>query len=480
MWKSVQRILSIGFVRDLARSLEVRSVKHLKIEPREVIKLAAFRSIRHSSQQQFRVNILVVVVILYVIIASLLILYGIGGITFGIFDDVPNRVVTLIALPGIVLLTGLRTLHYVHGGKTQIASRITVVIGFVAVFLAAYYSGGLYSSAMLGLLVILVVATVLLDLKSMTMLYVITLICFFLLLLAEVTGALPIVAPKDLPLRMLALIVAATFLFVLVSYHRYAIRQSEQIIAELKIKNERYETERELTQNLAHDLRTPITTLKTTAYLIQKRHEKGLPVDDHILKLDNHLNHMNAIIANLLEMTFLDTISANSNDNTVNIRTIIKECLNSMDAYARQHRIALTLFDEAGGEIYVKGSETQLKRLFDKIIENGIHYGCAEGYVKISLQNTTSWIEVLIEDNGIGIAPEHHERVFERFFRIDQARSVREGTGTGIGLSIAKRIIELHGGSITLKSELGKGSAFKIVLPTVSDHSLLVPNGFSA
>ncbi len=464
--KVIEQIQNTPLAQKLVALINKLLVKSIKIDLKEIVQLATFQSTHQSPQYQYRVNVLISIVISQSIVNLLLITYGFLGGFAGIFDDFANRALTLILLPSIVWFTNIRILQYIKQGKIQSASRIVVVISFIGVMLAAYYSGGLYSSAMLGLMVILVMATVLLDFKAMGLLYLLTILCFFLLLMFEITGLLPIVADKDLPFRMIALLSGATCLFLIISYHTYAIQQSERMLWELKIKTARYETERELTQNLTHDLRTPLAILKTTAYLIQKKHAKGIPVNDHLLKLDYYLNHMDMMLNDLMELTFLDSTSSTFFHEKVNLREIVKTCISSLEDYALQYKITIHLIDECDYDLYMHGNELQLKRLFNHLIENGIHYGNDDGYVKIILKNNQERIEILVEDNGVGIPSEYHERIFERFFRVDAARTTRKGLGMGIGLSTAKRIVELHHGSITLlQSELGKGSIFYISIP---------------
>lgn len=478
--KYMQHLNNTLVAKKLAAVINRILLQLFNVNIKQAVQLATFQSIHGTAQHQYRLNTLSVVIVSQLIITIALILYGIFGGLFGLFDDLSNRLITLVVLPSIVLLANIRALQHIKAGKTQIAGRIVVGISFGGVILAAYFSGGLYASAMLGLMVVLVMATVLLDFRAMFTLYTLTLSCFFLLLLAELMGIVPVVVEKDLPFRVIALIGAATSLFVLVSYHTYAIQQSERIIADYEAEAKRLETERTLTRNLAHDLRTPLSVLRTSNYLIQKKIEAGLPVDEYFPKMDRQLNRMNMMINAMIELTFLDSATALTTDEIVSLRETVNACVTALEDLAQKHHVTLQVTAETQTDVMVRGDHTQLKRAFEELIENSIQYGRDGGSVNISLRNDGEQAEVLITDDGIGISPQDHERIFERFYRVDQARTSQEGLGTGIGLSIVKKIIDLHGGTITVESELKKGSTFRVVIPTAPAESAAVMSQYKA
>ena len=133
--------------------------------------------------------------------------------------------------------------------------------------------------------------------------YVLTVLLFATLLLVELSGNLPYAPFKDLPFRILILIVTVTSLFLIVSYHLYALRQSAERLARLQIDAERFRVQRELTQDLAHDLRTPLATLQTDAYLIRQRYERDMPIEPSIQRLEKQVKRMNGLIEDLFQLT---------------------------------------------------------------------------------------------------------------------------------------------------------------------------------
>ena len=140
-----------------------------------------------------------------------------------------------------------------------------------------------------------------------------------------------------------------------------------------------------------------------------------------------------------------------------------------LEPTARGDIIALTSKIEP--EVWIKGDEQQLGQMIRNLLENAIQYTPAGGRVTLTLARRPGEARLTIEDTGVGIPQEAQKRVFERFYRVDQARS-REHGGTGLGLAIAKHVAELHGGSIELTSELGEGSTFDVHFPLLEERSM--------
>ena len=130
-----------------------------------------------------------------------------------------------------------------------------------------------------------------------------------------------------------------------------------------------------------------------------------------------------------------------------------------MLADAKHQTLKLAHFDA----VTVDGDNDRLKRALVNLVENAIKYTPENGHITVSLFKGTRWARVVVEDDGIGIAEADQPYIFDRFYRVDKARS-RSGGGTGLGLAIVKHIIEGHGGRISLKSAAGEGSAFTVWL----------------
>ncbi len=132
---------------------------------------------------------------------------------------------------------------------------------------------------------------------------------------------------------------------------------------------------------------------------------------------------------------------------------------------ARQKNITLSWKRSGKTALYtIRGDETQLTSMFSNLVENAVKYTPPDGRVEVSGSSNESEVVVRISDTGIGIPEKNLARIFERFYRVDKARSKETG-GTGLGLSIVRHVAENHGGRVTVESSLGEGSAFTVYLP---------------
>ncbi|MEK7409839.1 MAG: ATP-binding protein, partial [Actinomycetota bacterium] len=150
----------------------------------------------------------------------------------------------------------------------------------------------------------------------------------------------------------------------------------------------------------------------------------------------------------------------------VNIADVIIEVVASSRNFAQRHQVELVLNENP--PVYVYGDRVQLVSAFVNLVENGIKYSEANSSLQVHSEITDSEVRVSVIDEGIGIAVKDHERIFERFYRVDRARSRATG-GTGLGLSIVRHVVTNHGGRIELISEEGMGATFTIILPRRDD-----------
>jgi two-component system, OmpR family, phosphate regulon sensor histidine kinase PhoR len=145
----------------------------------------------------------------------------------------------------------------------------------------------------------------------------------------------------------------------------------------------------------------------------------------------------------------------------VDLKPVVDEAISSLEAKAKAHAIQIT--NQVSPDVKVYADARRLERMLTNLIDNGIKFNRPEGYVRIRYEGGAR-DKIIVEDNGEGIPLHHLERLFERFYRVDRARS-RDMGGTGLGLAIVKHLALLHGGEVTVTSELRKGTAFTIHLP---------------
>jgi signal transduction histidine kinase len=189
------------------------------------------------------------------------------------------------------------------------------------------------------------------------------------------------------------------------------------------------------------------------------------------------INRMSQIVDDLLLLSRMENGEVRLNWENVNLTEILNEVVSQINLLAQSKNIRIETTNHLN-DIYVWGDGLRIRELFLNLIENGIKYTEQGGSIHIFLSKNTQsrsfgdlpndgekeFAQFIVSDNGIGIAKEDQKRIFDRFYRVDKARSRDQG-GSGLGLSICKWIVEAHKGEITVESELGKGSTFIVKLP---------------
>lgn len=218
----------------------------------------------------------------------------------------------------------------------------------------------------------------------------------------------------------------------------------------------------QFTSDVSHELRTPIASLKIGTEVILSKDrtaEEYCGLHEDNLKV---LERINGLISDLLELSRSDSGAGILHLKSFNLNNMLRELQNIFMPVSEIKKIYLSI-DEMP-DIQINGDEILLRRVFSNLLDNAIKYTSPGGCVNASLEDRKDEVIVRIEDTGMGISQDHLEKVFERFFRVDPSRT-RETGGTGLGLNICKSIVELHKGKIEVKSKLGKGSTFEVILP---------------
>ena len=228
-------------------------------------------------------------------------------------------------------------------------------------------------------------------------------------------------------------------------------------------RTERLELVRqEFLSNVSHELRTPLTsiiafveTLETGALDDSESCQRFLSI------IRKNASRMQGLIDDILELTAIEGGNVQLRAAPVELHELVQEICASLDAKAAAHSVRLE--NKVGTEVMVHADARRLEQMLTNLIDNAIKFSREHGTVVISHEPGTR-DRILVHDNGDGIPAQHLERLFERFYRVDRARS-RDMGGTGLGLAIVKHLALLHGGEVTVTSELGKGSTFTIHLP---------------
>jgi two-component system, OmpR family, sensor histidine kinase SenX3 len=223
---------------------------------------------------------------------------------------------------------------------------------------------------------------------------------------------------------------------------------------------------RDFVANVSHELKTPATSLRLLAESLEETIEDD-PAQARFFaqQMRNETERLGRLITDLLDLTRLESEEGVQNPEAVDVRGILMTVLSRMRRVARSKDITLVWkrFGRAA-QYTVYGDETQLTSMFSNLVDNAVKYTPPGGRVEVRGGCDDEEVVVSVSDTGIGIAEEKLPRIFERFYRVDKARSKATG-GTGLGLSIVRHTIENHGGRIAVQSSPGEGSTFTVYLP---------------
>jgi two-component system phosphate regulon sensor histidine kinase PhoR len=220
----------------------------------------------------------------------------------------------------------------------------------------------------------------------------------------------------------------------------------------------------EFVANVSHELRTPLSLIKGAAEtLLDGAKADPVALDRLLAIIDRHADRLTLLIDDLLMLAKLESGRLALNLQPCGLRTAVQETLN--DLAPRADARAMHLENALPDDLLVLADPDRLSQVLSNLIDNGIKYGRACGVVTVSGRPLGHGrVEVCVRDDGPGIPPEARARVFERFYRVDKARS-REQGGTGLGLAIVKHVVLAHGGEVRVESEAGQGAAFFFTLP---------------
>ena len=232
--------------------------------------------------------------------------------------------------------------------------------------------------------------------------------------------------------------------------------------------DEAFAMQRRFSASAAHELRTPITVLRTKLDVFKKKKREQHEYDELVTTMETYIDRLSSIITDLLE--FAETSELGEAED-VSLDSVIKTVVDDLKLVAQNNMINMQIDAHSDTQseaqnLTVKGNTNLLYRALYNLVENAIRYNNEEGSVNITLETRGQEGVIIIADTGVGIAPEQRELVFEPFYRVNKSRS-REFGGAGIGLSLVKTILKRHGASITVSENNPQGSVFTIRIPLV-------------
>ncbi|HIW95359.1 MAG TPA: two-component sensor histidine kinase [Candidatus Corynebacterium gallistercoris] len=230
---------------------------------------------------------------------------------------------------------------------------------------------------------------------------------------------------------------------------------------------------RDFVANVSHELKTPVGAISLLVETMMEVHDDPDAVQYFGGKLVVETQRMNQMITELISLSKLQGAESLPNPDTLSVDAIVEEAIDRCRLAAEAMNIELV--KDSNSHALVKGDRGLLVTSLSNLITNAIHYSPEGSPVSISREVSGDFVVIRVTDRGIGIAPEDQKRVFERFFRVDKARSRNTG-GTGLGLAIVKHVMVNHGGSVSLWSRPGTGSTFTLELPRTTEGGAL-PTG---
>ncbi len=264
-----------------------------------------------------------------------------------------------------------------------------------------------------------------------------------------------------------------------IHYDRFKDEEGEDIgiimlIQDITERQKLEDMQRDFVANVSHELKTPLTTIKSyTETLMDGAVDDPEMARSFLGIVDNEADRMNRLVKDLLQLSRLDHRQERMNFLEGNIVDLVRQCMLKVGMTAQQKGHQMNaLFDE-GMNIRVLMDKDRMEQVLLNILSNAIKYTPDGGRIDVDIDSDGKNVQIIVSDNGIGISEEELPRIFERFYRVDKARSRSMG-GTGLGLAITKQIVEEHQGTITAESTPGKGTKFILTLKVQSHRG--VPN----
>lgn len=217
---------------------------------------------------------------------------------------------------------------------------------------------------------------------------------------------------------------------------------------------------REFTANVSHELKTPLQGIIGSAELIESGMVKAADMPRFVGHIREEAQRLVCLVNDIIRLSQLDEGDSLPTER-VDLLAVAEEAAADLSEAAKARNISLLA---EGESVFVFGIKRLLYEVIYNLGENAVKYNVENGNVLISVAKEENSAVLTVKDSGIGIAPEHQSRIFERFYRVDKSHSKASG-GTGLGLSIVKHAMQRHGGKIELESEPGKGTTIRVILP---------------
>ena len=225
--------------------------------------------------------------------------------------------------------------------------------------------------------------------------------------------------------------------------------------------------QRRFVADASHELRTPVAAIRSMTDLAQLQHLSANEYNTVLQDINAESERLGRLISDLLALARADEGQTRLECSPVRLDLLVQAVVANAEPLALEHSVSIQV--STPQEVIVMGDEARLIQAVMNLLDNAIIYTNPDGQVTLSVEIKRQWAYLRVQDTGIGIAPEHVPHLFERFYRVDQARVRTEGNSSGLGLAIVDWVIHAHGGTISVESQEGKGSTFTVALPLTLD-----------
>ena len=248
---------------------------------------------------------------------------------------------------------------------------------------------------------------------------------------------------------------------------------SEAISTTIRKLKDAAQSRDEFVSNVSHELKTPITSIRVLADSLMSMEDAPVELyKDFMNDISGEIDREAKIIDDLLSLVRMDRSAVRLERKSTDMHAMLEQILKRLRPIARLSNVDLTL--ETVREVMADVDEVKFSLAITNLVENAIKYNVKDGWVHVTLDADHQFCYIKVEDSGIGIPEDQIDSVFERFYRVDKARS-RETGGTGLGLAITKEIVLMHQGSIRLTSTEGEGSCFQVRIPLLHNENAAKP-----
>ncbi|MEO1164729.1 MAG: HAMP domain-containing sensor histidine kinase [Chloroflexota bacterium] len=303
------------------------------------------------------------------------------------------------------------------------------------------------------LIIVPLVASSLLSLSETVFTSIFAFITFFILGYYKV---LPV--DRDMFRDIFQMFLVLNTFIIFLSYQRNRIERENNNLLRVE---ERSKTLEYLVNSISHDFKTPLTVISTSIHMIDK-----LSDDEHVTtrteKIMRQVTRLDSMVQSVLRLSKLE-FDMSESLAPCHLGYLTQQAVQEMTAFSEIEQVTLTT-DIDLTVSNIRAHPENILRIVTNLIDNAIRYTPAGGTVSIRVSEEAKSLCLEVQDTGIGIAPENLAQIFEPFYRVDESRSTQTG-GTGVGLSLVKRTVELYGASINVDSKVGEGSTFTVVFP---------------